>query len=212
MRLCRRRGRRGAEPIAGLARRAIYSYSVVMLLKMGKRSTAPGVAELLLECHERIRRFMGMARSLAAATGAPLEEIRSVAGQVRRYFVESLPLHVADEHDEILPRLAGSSPEVDRALATMDTEHTEHEPLIARLVALCDELVAGPGRLPAVADELRQLGDRLTAELERHLEREEQVIIPAVRQLPTSEREAVLVAMRERRARYLDAAASPARS
>ncbi len=183
-----------------------------MLLKMGKRNTAPGVADLLLECHERIRRFMRMARSLAVASGAEVEEIRSVAGQVRRYFVESLPLHIADEHDEILPRLAGSSPEVDRALATMDTEHAEHEPLVARLVALGDELVAAPGRLPAIADELRQLACQLTAELERHLQREEQVIIPAVRQLPTSERDAVLVAMRERRARYLDAAASSAQS
>lgn len=183
-----------------------------MLVKMGKRNTAPGVAELLLECHERIRRFLRMARSLAAANGTPVEEIRSVAGQVRRYFVESLPLHIADEHDEILPRLSGSNPEVDSALAAMDAEHAEHEPLVDRLVALCEELVADPGRLPAIAAELQALADRLTTELERHLLREERVIIPAVRQLPASEREAVLVAMRERRARYLDSGASAARS
>lgn len=182
-----------------------------MLLQVGKRSAAPGVAELLLECHERIRKFLGMARALATAAGAPPEEIRSVAAQVRRYFVESLPLHVQDEHDEILPRLTGTDPEVDRALATMDAEHAEHEPLIARLVELCDELARDPGQVTALAGELGPLADRLTAEMTRHLEAEERVIIPAVRKLPSGDRDAVLVAMRERRARYLDAGADSAR-
>lgn len=182
-----------------------------MLVQVGKRNAASDVAELLLECHERIRKFLGMARALATAAGVPSEEIRGVAAQVRRYFVESLPLHVQDEHDEIRPRLAGQDPEVDRALETMDAEHAEHDPLVARLVAICDELVRDPGQVSALASELGPLADRLAAEMERHLEAEERVIIPAVRKLPNSERDAVLVAMRERRARHLEAGAGSAR-
>jgi iron-sulfur cluster repair protein YtfE (RIC family) len=171
-----------------------------MLVQVGKRSTSSDVVDLLLECHDRIRKFLTMARSLAAATGAEPEEIRSVAAQVRRYFGESLPLHVADEHEQILPRLAGTDAEVDRALAAMEAEHAEHEPLVARLIASCSDLMQDPGRLDSRAAELADVVERLSAELVRHLELEERVVLPAVRRLPASDRDAILAAMRQRRA------------
>lgn len=158
---------------------------------------------LLLECHERIRKFLTMARDLAAASTADDAEIRSVAAQVRRYFVESLPLHIADENEDIAPRLAGTSPEVDRALAVMAAEHTDHEPIVDRLVALCDALVAEPSQASEIRGELGEVANRLTRELSIHLEREESVLFPTLRLRPRAERDAVVAAMRHRRDRAL---------
>jgi iron-sulfur cluster repair protein YtfE (RIC family) len=174
-----------------------------MLVQIGKRPEALDVVELLLECHERIRKFTRMARELAGARAAEADEIRDVAGQVRRYFAESLPLHVKDEEQDILPRLAGRDRDVDRALAEMHAAHAEHEPRIARLVALCEQLVRDPGQLAAVSDELGGLAGRLTTEFEAHLGVEERVIFPALRDLPSAARDEILAAVRQRRARVL---------
>jgi iron-sulfur cluster repair protein YtfE (RIC family) len=174
-----------------------------MLFKIGRREAAEDAVALLLECHQRIRKFLTMARELAAARGADDAEIRGVAAQVRRYFVESLPLHIADEHEDIAPRLAGANAEVDRALAAMEAEHGEHQPIIDRLVALCDAIVAEPRQAAVIRGELGEVADRLTRELSVHLEREESVIFPALRALPSAERDAVVAAMRQRRDRAL---------
>src|SRR5574338_185404 len=174
-----------------------------MLFKIGRREAAEDAVALLLECHQRIRKFLTMSRELAAVKGADDAEIRSVAAQIRRYFVESLPLHVADEHEDIAPRLAGASAEVDRALAAMEAEHAEHESVIDRLVALCDALVAEPRQAGVIQAELGEVADRLTRELATHLEREESVIFPALRALPSAERDAIATAMRQRRDRAL---------
>lgn len=174
-----------------------------MLVSLGKRQVAEDVVDLLLECHGRIRKFLAMARELAAATAAQPAEIADVAQQVRRYFSESLPLHIDDEHEDILPRLSGAGADVDRALAAMEAEHVSHAPIVTRLVELCGLLVGDPRQLAAVAPELITVVDRLSTEFSVHLEREESVIFPALRQLPAAVRDQVLVAMRERRARAM---------
>lgn len=174
-----------------------------MLFKIGRREAAEDAVALLLECHQRIRKFLTMARELAAARGVEEAELRNVAAQVRRYFVESLPLHIADEHEDIAPRLQGTSAEVDRALAAMEAEHGEHQPIIDRLVELCDAVVAEPRQAAVIRGELGEVADRLTRELSAHLEREESVIFPALRALPSTERDAVVAAMRQRRDRAL---------
>jgi len=170
-----------------------------MLLNIGKRTTSEDAVDLLLECHERIRKFLKMARALGAASGPSDEEVRSVAGQVRRYFAVSLPLHIQDEHEDIARILGGAGDEVASALATMDKQHGEHEPLLARLIEICDALVREPGQLASYTGELSALAARLTDELSHHLEAEERVIFPALRRLPASEREALKAAMRARR-------------
>lgn len=174
-----------------------------MLVQIGKRPEAQDVVALLIECHQRIRKFTAMARELATAHAAPPDEIRDVASQVRRYFVESIPLHIADEEKDILPRLRGASPEVDRALAAMEADHAMHDSLVHRLVALCDELVRDPRQVAAVARELAEVADRLTREFSTHLDLEERVIFAALRQLPSEARAQVLAAMRARRDRVL---------
>jgi hemerythrin-like domain-containing protein len=163
-----------------------------MVVQLGKKPKAEGVVGRLLECHERIRRFTDMAVRLGAAENAGEDDIRSAAGEVRRYFVEALPLHVEDEERSIVPRLEGREPELDAALARMHAEHESHEPLVSSLLSICDELVRTPaselrGRLIPLAADLRR-------ELGLHLEEEEAIILPAIDRLISKEEQAQIVA------------------
>jgi iron-sulfur cluster repair protein YtfE (RIC family) len=149
--------------------------------------------DLLLECHERIRFFLAMARRLAEARGAAPEEIAGTAGRVHRYFTQALPLHAEDEERSILPRLRGLDAEVDRELAAMEREHAEHEGPLGALVGACAALAEAPGRHAALAPDV----GAATAELERHfdahLAREERVIFPALRRLLSPDADAAIV-------------------
>lgn len=173
-----------------------------MLVQIGKRPETRDVVELLLECHGRIRKFLAIARMLAGATSVPPHEIRDVASQVKRYFAESLPMHIADEDEEIAPRLARDNAAAT-ALWMMSTEHVAHEPLVAALVTICDALIDDPRQLAAVRSDMASIVERLERDFAPHLEREEQVIFPALARLTEQERGEILAAMRRRRARAL---------
>jgi iron-sulfur cluster repair protein YtfE (RIC family) len=184
---------------AGIVAAAIET---TMLVQIGKRPDTRDVVELLLECHERIRKFLAMARALTGAAAVPHDEIRGVASQVRRYFAESLPMHIADEDEEIAPRLIKDAA-VAAALALMSNEHATHEPLVAELIAVCDVLIADPRQVAAVSIRLTAIVDQLDRDFAPHLAREEQVIFPALARLPERARDEILAAMRRRRARAL---------
>ena len=163
-----------------------------MVVQLGKRPKAEGVVGRVLECHERIRRFTDMAVRLGAAENAGEEDIRSAARDVRRYFFEALPLHVEDEEKSILPRLEGREPELDAALARMHTEHESHEPLLADLIAICEELVRSPGS--EIRARLNPLAAEFQRELRLHLEEEEAIVLPAIDRLVSKEEQARIVA------------------
>lgn len=152
-----------------------------MLTTIGKTAAPADTVDLLVECHERIRTFLAMARRIAEARTAGPEEVQQAAQRVSRYFTQALPLHARDEEDSILPRLRGKDPAVDAELATMTREHLEHEAPMQALVRACDALAGDPGR----HGELAATIGTATAELERHfaahLRREEEVIFPAIR-------------------------------
>jgi hypothetical protein len=78
-----------------------------MLIKIGPQKEISDIVDLLLECHERIRSFIGLAGRLANCGPVSDTEVSDAAARVVRYFSESLPLHVADEEESILPRLLG---------------------------------------------------------------------------------------------------------
>jgi hypothetical protein len=138
-----------------------------MLVTLGaRRNEADGdVVDLLLACHDRIRAFTALAVKLAVTVDLAAAEVREGAGAVRRYFAEALPLHVADEEDDLVLLLAGRAAEVDAALARMTREHAEHEADLARLVEVCAALEDDPRRLGALRDELAPLAARLAAAL-----------------------------------------------
>lgn len=170
-----------------------------MLVKIGQRSLAQDVVELLYECHARIRKFLELARRLAATPTLGDADIRTAAMQVRRYFKAAFPLHLQDEDEILTPRLGKQSAAVDEALAKMHADHVEHAPLVDRLVALCSTLETDPHKLPALANELGETAAALTSVIEPHLALEEKTIFPALRQLPREIHDEMRVAMRELR-------------
>src|SRR5437762_12814931 len=108
-----------------------------MLIKIGSAEEPSDIVDLLIACHERIRFFVDLARRLADAHDLPADEIRDAAMRVVRYFSESLPLHVADEEESIMPRLSGRAPNLDDTLQAMQREHRQHEPHLHTLLKVC---------------------------------------------------------------------------
>jgi hemerythrin-like domain-containing protein len=171
-----------------------------MLIRPGKPAVHGDAVDLLLECHGRIRAFLGMARRLGEARNEPAEAVSDAAMQVHRYFTLALPLHARDEEDSILPRLRGRDHRVDRELEVMVEEHRAHEDPLGRLVEACAAIGADPGRQLSLGGVVLES----TAELDRHflhhLAREENEIFPAVRRLLDPETDArIVLEIRERR-------------
>ncbi len=170
-----------------------------MLTVLGKTPAAGDAVDLLLECHDRIRSFLALARRVAQAGPAEREALPEAAARVHRYFTQALPLHARDEEDSILPRLRGRDPAVDRELEAMTREHAEHEAPLARLVQACDAVAHDPGRHAALAPDIDGAARELEAHFAAHLRREEAVIFPAMRRLLDRAEDAAIV--RELRAR-----------
>jgi iron-sulfur cluster repair protein YtfE (RIC family) len=170
-----------------------------MLVTLGRPRPPDDLVELLAACHERIHRFLDLAHRLAGAEGAAEADLATTAGQVRRYFAESLPQHIADEDLVVSPHLAGRTPALDAALAAMSTDHVEHAGAVARLVAVAAALEREPRQIAALADELAAASLALRGLLVPHLTLEERTIFPALRALPAAEQQALRAAMRERR-------------
>lgn len=170
-----------------------------MLTRLGAPATPDDAVALLLECHDRIRTFVALARRIAAARPDELAGVAEAAARVARYFTEALPLHARDEEESILPRLRGRAEDVDAALETMAREHREHEGPLDEVVAACGALARDPARLGELAPALARAAAALDAHFILHLRREEEIVFPAMRRLLTREDDAAIV--RELRAR-----------
>jgi iron-sulfur cluster repair protein YtfE (RIC family) len=158
-------------------------------------------ADLLLECHARIRAFLATARRIAEARDAPPGEVAEAARAVHRYFTMALPLHVVDEERSVLPRLRGRSAEIDAALAAMVAEHQGHLGPLAELVAACATLSATPDRHGELAPGLLVTLGCLEPQLQSHLVAEESVVISGMRRWLSPQEDAAVVAeVRWRRA------------
>jgi iron-sulfur cluster repair protein YtfE (RIC family) len=171
-----------------------------MLIQIGPPKEPSDVVDLLLECHERIRSFAGLACRLGDTREASHDEIRDAAARVTRYFSEALPLHVADEEQSILPRLSGRSVELDETLQSMHAEHREHDAQLQTLLTTCRALQASPEKLDELRPALSSTATTLEKEFTTHLEQEERIILPAIRSvLAPDERDAILREVRARR-------------
>lgn len=164
-----------------------------------KRATGDGLIDLLLDCHRRIRRFLMLAELLAAAKSSSDEDVRNTAEQVHRYFAEALPLHIADEDHSILPRLVQAKPELAAALDQMHSEHHSHAAHIDALVEICAILKDDPGRLADHQGRLTGITEVLVRELHAHLAHEEEVIFPALAELPADQQDTIVAELRARR-------------
>jgi hemerythrin-like domain-containing protein len=171
-----------------------------MLIRIGKPAAASDAVSLLLECHERIRAFLALARRLAEARSTEAHSLSEAADRVVRYFTESLPLHARDEEESVLPRLRGKERVLDSELEAMTLEHVEHARPLRTLVLACAELAREPARHARLGSVILEATGELDRHFARHLEREEKVIFSAMRRLlgPDSDAE-VVNEMRARR-------------
>ncbi len=173
-----------------------------MFVGLGRPGAGSDAVDLLLECHQRIRAFLGLALRLGEARAAGPGEVADAAWRVHRYFALALPLHARDEEESIAPRLRGRDRAVDDELETMAREHREHQRSLGILVEACAHLSGDPGRHGELAAVLHAAADDLSREFAAHLAREEQVIFPAVRRLFDGAADAAVVKeIRERRLR-----------
>lgn len=159
--------------------------------------------EMLLGCHARIRHFMQLSRTLAAAEGVPHKEIAEAANSIVRYFSQALPLHEADENKSLFPRLHNALPHgglIREAAETMVEQHKVIDELVAELLPLCASVGRRPERLPSVSQRLDHVTRALDQIFAAHLGLEETVIFPAVTELLTSAQiEEISREMHERR-------------
>jgi hemerythrin-like domain-containing protein len=158
--------------------------------------------EMLSACHARIEGQCATLRRLVphlASHGAD-EDARSAAAAVMRYFDTAAKHHHEDEEKDLFPALvesmAGSDPVCLREMTQgLAAEHRELEARWHRLRTVLEQIAAGH-TVPLSSDDV----EALVGLYERHMEREEQELLPmAARLLSDEELERIGRAMRERR-------------
>ncbi|MGC2210368.1 MAG: hemerythrin domain-containing protein [Candidatus Korobacteraceae bacterium] len=164
---------------------------------------APSTAlDMLQGCHDRIRHFLQLSRTLADAVDAPQSDIADAAASITRYFSEALPLHEADENQTLFPRLYDAAPlgsPLREAAKTMVEQHRMINEPVAELLSLCGNIQSMPERLPSLAQRLRQVASALDKAFASHLNMEETVIFPALHLFTPAQLEEITGEMQRRR-------------
>jgi hemerythrin-like domain-containing protein len=153
----------------------------IPLGRVSERSQSTEPADLLIECHDRIRQHMRGAQALAAAaSGDPA--IAPTAAAVHRYFHVALPLHSADEDVSVAPRLMDvlMCPGLEKSVADMTKQHVQIEATVERLLPLWQRLSSEPGAIEEIRATLAVDTERLDALWAEHLDLEEHVVFPLI--------------------------------
>ncbi len=175
-------------------------------LTSSQPKSSDDAVDLLIGCHQRIRHFTDVAVKLAHSQGLAAQEIAQAAAGVHRYYSVSLPLHEADEEQTLRPRLDAVADErIRHALFAMNDQHQAIDELLERLLPLLVLVKNNPDMLPDVGGEMCSITKALEEIFRTHLQMEEEVIFPAIRQiLPDSTRAQILSEMQARRKQGLD--------
>ncbi|MEU3567477.1 nitroreductase/quinone reductase family protein [Kitasatospora sp. NPDC036755] len=145
----------------------------------GPAPVVRSLADKLLEAHTWLRAQLRLVReeAHAQAPGRPA----TLGLQLRRHclsFCDGLTHHHTGEDTAIFPALRRSHPELADVLARLDEQHRTIGRIKEELVALLAGIeVTEPGRL-------RQELDRMSAELEAHLDFEEAELLPVLAGIP----------------------------
>lgn len=157
-----------------------------MLNQISPLTTQPkseDAVDLLIGCHQRIRHFTGVAIKLAHAQGTEPEEVLQAAAAAHRYYTISLPLHEADEEDTVRPRLGTlNDQKLSHALLAMTDQHQAIDDLLERLLPLLMMVRNNPQTIHAAGPEMCSITKALDEMFRAHLQLEEEVIFPAIRQ------------------------------
>jgi iron-sulfur cluster repair protein YtfE (RIC family) len=165
----------------------------------GPLGEAQEPVEALLEAHDRTRHFTTVALRLARSPLASPRLITDSASALRRYFGSALPLHDRDEDDYVVPRLLEARPgrALEHALARMAGDHRAIDETVSALDDLWARVMARPGELSRLGEQLHARCRALASILESHLQLEEELIFPAVSMLPESTRKLLLGEFRQ---------------
>ena len=167
----------------------------------GIRESTERPIDLLLACHERMRRFAALAVRVATITDAPANQLAEAAHSIHRYFNVALPLHVQDEDLTLRPILLDTAnAAVRRALDQMSEEHVDIDAALLALLPRWQLLAQHPEK---VADEIPTLlapSTALQLFLSEHLALEELLIFPFLDSLGAEFQSRILKEMRARRA------------
>lgn len=167
-------------------------------------SSTQDLLQLMLDCHERIRRFCSLAQRLGEMRDASDEELTACAEQLLAFFTMGLPLHLDDEDHSLTPRLLerGVPRPVVRSLWEMGRAHERLEARVDALTSLWAEVRATPECHARLAPLLTEDARRVTALVEALLTLKEEFLYPAARAwLTPDDLEALAVEMRVRRRR-----------
>ena len=165
------------------------------------QSKTEDAVDMLVGCHQRIRHFTGVAMKLAHAQGVTPEEVTQAAAGVHRYYTVSLPLHEADEEETLRPRLdTVADDKLHHALLAMTDQHQAIDDLLERLLPLLVMVQSNPQTLHAAGPEMCSITKALDETFRAHLQLEEEVIFPAIRErLPEAVQVEMTNEMRGRR-------------
>lgn len=152
--------------------------------------------ELLLACHEKVRRFTMLAERLRAhlAQAGADAQAQDAARSVLRYFDVAAPLHHADEDEDLYPALRTlARPGLDDALTAISAEHVVLNRAWSAVRPWLQACAEGQALSPPV--ELTLFVDTYR----RHAQREEAELYPHAQALTPTQTAAICAAMVRRR-------------
>lgn len=152
--------------------------------------------ELLLACHDKVRRFATLALKLRdhLTQVGPDPQAQEAAQSILRYFEMAAPLHHQDEELDLFPALRTlKQSALTASIDTLDAEHAELGALWGALQPWLRDTVAGrPTGTPPEVDDFAR---RYTA----HAQREEVEVYPSAAQLTPEQVQRISAAMVARR-------------
>ncbi len=152
--------------------------------------------ELLMACHEKVRRFAGLAvrlRDHAANKGAD-GQAQEAARSILRYFNIAAPLHHDDEEVDLFPALRQlGDAQLNLSMAQLESEHGKLAGLWHSLVPWLESISAGTDHPapPSVDDFARSYP--------AHAQREEDEVYPFASRLRPEQIKQISAAMVARR-------------
>jgi hemerythrin-like domain-containing protein len=165
-------------------------------LDIDVRSREP--SESLLAEHAEARRFCALALELLRCDAEDLEKIASTSARLLHYFGEELARHEADEEAVVARALVTHDRRVGAALGLLFTQHVMLRDGRQELLPTWRMLTEHPTSLARVRAELAAETSRMASMMESHLELEETVLLPRLRELPAAAKRAISERLRGR--------------
>ena len=139
---------------------------------------------LLSDCHRRIEKFLQTLLGIVAQVqgGTLRDEHRQALETALRYFREAAPRHTCDEEESLFPKMrAAASPEVQAALAAIDSLETDHDRADAghaEVELLGRKWLAEGGLIGSETARLEEVLQSLQSLYQRHIGIEDTQIFP----------------------------------